>query len=381
MNLCRFLLLILLSLASIGIQADDKVLGKKEQAKLEALQKEIKTLQTTLQARSGERNNLNEELKRHELAVSAISQKIAAHDAQIAALDGELLKLAEQKQTLETQRDAQQQHIAREIDAAYRLGRSEPMKLLLNQEDPDHLTRTLKYYRYFIEARSARIESYRATMAELALVEISIGENQARLAQSRGELDREKLALGEKQEERRKVIAALDQQLGSDQERMAEMTRQSKEIEAIIARLEEAIQDLARPGSDPFPRLRGKLPWPVTGKILKGYGAMRAQNLSWKGWLIGSAEGTPITAVHNGRVVFSDYLRGHGLLLIVDHGDNYLSLYAHNQVLLKEIGDWVRSGDRIALVGKSGGLEDSALYFEIRHNGQPQDPKNWLSRR
>jgi len=361
MTLRRFLLLILVSLASIGSQAEDKALGKKEQAKLEALQKEIKVLQISLQERSGERNSLSEELKHHELAVSAINQKISALDTQVAALDRELLRLAEQKKVLEAQRDAQQQHIAREIDAAYRLGRAEPLKLLLNQEDPDHLTRTLKYYRYFIEARSTRIETYRATMAELALVEDSIVDKQ--------------------QEQRRAVIEALDQQLGSDQERLAEMTRERKELEAILARLEEAIQDLALPSSDPFPRLRGKLPWPLEGKILKGYGAMRAQNLAWKGWLISSAEGTPIRAVHNGRVVFSDYLRGHGLLLIIDHGDNYLSLYAHNQVLLKEIGEWVRSGDKIAQVGKSGGLEDSALYFEIRHNGQPQDPKNWLSRR
>ena len=381
MTLRRFLLLILVSLASIGSQAEDKALGKKEQAKLEALQKEIKVLQISLQERSGERNSLSEELKHLELAVSAINQKISALDTQVAALDRELLRLAEQKKVLEAQRDAQQQHIAREIDAAYRLGRAEPLKLLLNQEDPDHLTRTLKYYRYFIEARSTRIETYRATMAELALVEDSIVDKQQALADRRTELDQEKLALGEKQEQRRAVIEALDQQLGSDQERLAEMTRERKELEAILARLEEAIQDLALPSSDPFPRLRGKLPWPLEGKILKGYGAMRAQNLAWKGWLISSAEGTPIRAVHNGRVVFSDYLRGHGLLLIIDHGDNYLSLYAHNQVLLKEIGEWVRSGDKIAQVGKSGGLEDSALYFEIRHNGQPQDPKNWLSRR
>lgn len=108
---------------------------------------------------------------------------------------------------------------------------------------------------------------------------------------------------------------------------------------------------------------------------------MRAQNLPWTGWLIAADEGTAVNAVHPGRVVFSDYLRGHGLVLIIDHGDDYLSLYAHNQVLLKEPGDWVKQGERIALVGKSGGLEDSALYFEIRHNGRPQDPRNWLARR
>jgi septal ring factor EnvC (AmiA/AmiB activator) len=112
--------------------------------------------------------------------------------------------------------------------------------------------------------------------------------------------------------------------------------------------------------------------------VTQSYGSFRAQSLKWTGWLISASEGSPVTAVHTGRVAFSDYLRGHGLMLIVDHGDGYLSLYAHNRELLKQVGDWVQAGDRIALAGNSGGLTDSALYFEIRHNGRPQDPKAWL---
>src|SRR5690606_27841261 len=258
----------------------------------------------------------------------------------------------------------------REVEAAFRLGRAEPLKLLLNQEQPDHLTRTLRYYQYFVAARSAKIADFKATLAELAAVENAIATRQDALATDRGQLDIEKAELAARSEERRQVLAALDRELGSEQARLAEMDSQRRELEAILARLQEAIQDLAAPSSDPFPKLRGKLPWPAAGKVVKGYGAMRAQNLPWKGWLIAADEGAAVTAVHNGRVVFSDYLRGHGLVLIVDHGNNYLSLYAHNQVLLKELGEWVRAGEKIAQVGKSGGLEDSALYFEIRHNGQ-----------
>ncbi|MFA5493787.1 MAG: peptidoglycan DD-metalloendopeptidase family protein [Porticoccaceae bacterium] len=371
----------ILALVCTLAQGADQTREKQEEAKLRALEQDIKALQATLAKRSGERSALAAELMTQELAVAAINLKISGLDAEKAVLDQELAGLDQQRQALEDQRRAQQQRIAREIDAAFRLGRAEPLKLLLNQEHPDQLTRTLKYYRYFVTARSAKIDSYKATIAELAKVEATIAGKQDELADNRLALDAEKAALGQHQQERRKVLAALDRQLGTEQARLAELDTQRKELEAVIARLQEAIQNLAAPASDPFPSLRGKLPWPTTGKVLKGYGSQRAQNLPWKGLLIATAEGSPVTAVHTGRVVFSDYLRGHGLLLIIDHGNNYLSLYAHNQVLLKEIGEWVKSGEKIALAGKSGGLEDSALYFEIRHNGQPQDPKNWLARR
>lgn len=377
----RILLPLTLALACSLALGDDKAREKREEAKLRALEQDIKALRETLDKRGGERRDLAAELKEHELAVSAINQKITALDASIARLNDELMALDDRKAALVEQRRAQEALIAREVEAAFRLGRAEPLKLLLNQEQPDHLTRTLRYYQYFVAARSAKIADFKATLAELAAVENAIATRQDALATDRGQLDIEKAELAARSEERRQVLAALDRELGSEQARLAEMDSQRRELEAILARLQEAIQDLAAPSSDPFPKLRGKLPWPAAGKVVKGYGAMRAQNLPWKGWLIAADEGAAVTAVHNGRVVFSDYLRGHGLVLIVDHGNNYLSLYAHNQVLLKELGEWVRAGEKIAQVGKSGGLEDSALYFEIRHNGQPQDPRNWLTRR
>ncbi len=377
----RIILYALLIAACGQATADDKAREKAEEAKLRALEKDIQALRQTLQRRDGERRTLADELREQELALAAINGRIASLDIDIARLDDELAALEQQRGELEAQSRAQQQMIARELDAAFRLGRAEPLKLLLNQEEPDHLSRTLKYYRYFVDARSARIDDYRATLGELAEVESSIAGNQMQLAANRGQLENEQVALATGNEERRRLLAELDRQLDSEQARLEELDRQRRELEAILARLQEAIQDLVAPASEPFPTLRGKLPWPAEGRVLKAFGALRAQNLPWTGWLIGADEGAAVNAVHAGRVVFSDYLRGHGLVLIVDHGNNYLSLYAHNQVLLVETGDWVRGGERIALVGKSGGQEDSALYFEIRHNGQPQDPRNWLTRR
>ena len=381
----RILAIALLAIAPLaigeGVSADEQNREKAEEAKLRALEKDIQTLRQSLEERGGERNTLADELREQELAVAAVNSRISTLDADIARLNDELAELARRRHGLEEQSRAQQAMIARELDAAFRLGRAEPLKLLLNQEEPDHLNRTLKFYRYFVEARRARIEDYRALMAELEAVVAGMASRQLELAASRDELASQQTALAAGNEKRREVLTAMDRELDSEQARLTELDRQREELEAILARLQEAIQELAAPASEPFPTLRGKLPWPADGKVLQAFGSMRAQNLPWTGWLIAAEEGTGVSAVHPGRVVFSDYLRGHGLVLIIDHGNDYLSLYAHNQVLLKEPGDWVRSGERIALVGKSGGLEDSALYFEIRHNGRPQDPRNWLARR
>ncbi|HEY8385702.1 MAG TPA: peptidoglycan DD-metalloendopeptidase family protein [Porticoccaceae bacterium] len=374
-------LLVAALLAGVTVAAQEPERGKVEETRLRALEKDIQALRETLEKRDGERNALASQLRDQELAVAAINGKITTLDADIERLNQELAELAQRGTELEQQSKAQQQMIARDLEAAFRLGRAEPLKLLLNQEEPDQLNRTLKYYRYFIDARSARIEGYRALMAELETIEADIAGRQDELAASRLELESQQAALAASNTKRREVLAALDQELDSEQARLAELDQQRKELEDILARLQEAIHELAAPTSEPFPTLRGKLPWPTEGRILQAYGSMRAQNLPWTGWLIAADEGTAVNAVHPGRVVFSDYLRGHGLVLIIDHGDDYLSLYAHNQVLLKEPGDWVKQGERIALVGKSGGLEDSALYFEIRHNGRPQDPRNWLARR
>lgn len=131
----------------------------------------------------------------------------------------------------------------------------------------------------------------------------------------------------------------------------------------------------------PFKELKGKLPWPTQGKIIKQFGSARATNkVRWQGLMIASDEGAPVHAVHHGRVVFADYLRGHGLLLIIDHGDSFLSLYAHNQMLYKEIGDWVSAGEEIATVGQSGGQDQAGLYFELRHQGKPTNPNSWLKK-
>jgi len=150
----------------------------------------------------------------------------------------------------------------------------------------------------------------------------------------------------------------------------------------VLQALKQAIADIDMPApSQPFAKQRGKMRWPIKGKLSHRFGSQRNAEMKWDGWLLNANEGVAVKAIHHGRVVFSDYLRGYGMLIIIDHGDSYMSLYAHNQVLLKETGDWVTADESVAKVGNSGGRIEHALYFEIRHNGKPTNPKHWLASR
>jgi murein hydrolase activator len=351
---------------------------QENRSRLEALKAQIVQLKKSLTNRFSEIDNLADQLAEREIAAGKLKARVHKLETDIAALEAEVTKLRNRQAALEKYRAEQQAMIAREVNAAHRLGRSEPIKLLLNQEDPHQMARTLKYYKYLVKARRDKIEQFELTIAELVTVEQDIAIKQQDLLRAKEENAVELAELAAEQEKRRAVITELNKALSDDNARLGKLNQERTQLEDLIARLEQEIHDLGPQAAEPFDKVRGKLPWPVKGSVRQQFGSTRSQDLKWSGWLIQAGEGAPIKAVHNGRVAFSSYLSGHGLLIILDHGDGYLSLYAHNSLLLKEVGDWVQSGDAIAQAGTTGGLTSSALYFEIRHNGKPQDPKRWL---
>lgn len=351
---------------------------QENRSRLEALKDQIVQLKKSLTSKSSEIADLEDQLAEREIAAGTLKSRVHTLEAEITALEGEVTQLRNRQQALEKYRAEQQAMIAREINAAHRLGRSEPIKLLLNQEDPHQMARTLKYYQYLVKARRDKIEQFERTLAELESVEQDIATKQQDLVRAKEQNAVELAKLAAEQEKRRTIIADLNKVLSDDNSRLGKLNQERTQLEDLIARLEQEIHDLGPQATEPFDKVRGKLPWPVKGRVSQQFGSTRSQDLKWTGWLIDASEGVPVKAVYNGRVAFSSYLRGHGLLIILDHGDGYLSLYAHNSLLLKEVGDWVQSGDAVAQAGTTGGLTSSALYFEIRHNGKPQDPKRWL---
>ena len=356
--------------------------SKTDAAKLKKIKQDIIQLEKTIKGSGEKQGSLSHELKESELASAKINHEILALEKKLHNLGKELETLGEEQQSLEKARANQQALISQQMASAYRLGNEESIKLLLNQEDPETVSRTLKYYDYFLRARTEKLTIYRQTLTSLHQVKASIIDKQTLLSASRTNLKKQQKHLEQQQQQRRNVLAKLKQKITNSRQQLNKLNTERSKLESVLKSLEEGIAKLSLPATDkPFKVRKGKLPWPVAGRLSKYYGSTRNANIRWNGWLLKAKEGTPVKAIHHGRIIFSDYLRGHGLLIIVDHGDGYMSLYAHNQVLLKETGEWVLPDEAIAKVGNTGGQDDHALYFEIRHNGKPTNPKRWLTKK
>jgi septal ring factor EnvC (AmiA/AmiB activator) len=259
------------------------------------------------------------------------------------------------------------------------MGRDAHVKVLLSQQNPQTVSRVMAYYDYFFAARTDLLASYRETLAGLEQLETEISQTSGRLEDTMRTLQQQREALADAQVARKQAVAGLSADIASKGSQLQQLERDRGKLEELLKALEEAVANLKVPADyQAFAAARGKMPWPLAGQPSNRFGTSRnAGKMRWQGLTIPAREGTPVHAIHHGRVVYADWFRGSGLLLIIDHGDGYMSLYAHNQSLLREVGEWVTAGTPIGTVGSSGGLDKPALYFEIRHNGKPTNPSAW----
>ena len=273
-------------------------------------------------------------------------------------------------------------HLSEQIREARRLGDEAALRFWLTQDDPAQNQRMLHYFSYFNRARVEHIHDTMQELKRLDNLEALILEQENQLRETEANLLSKSRRLEARKEDQQVLLAKLSQQMDSEGERLKARQADQKRLQALLEEVATLISDSPlRNNETPFRDMRGKLPRPIAGRIVKAYGNRMDDGKSrWEGWQISTTEGAGVKAVHHGRIVFADWLRGFGLLIIVDHGKGYLSLYAHNQSLLKDVGNWVNAGDVIATAGRSGGLSSATLYFEIRHQGRPQDPAVWVKR-
>lgn len=375
----KYLLCLCLYLALSGTaHANDQA---EYEARMQELQKTIEQLQRELKKTQGSRDELKEQLESSESDIGELLKKIERIESDLDQQNRDLQSLKQERNELDQSRQAQQQAVAEQVQAAYALGRQSQIKLLLNQESPQRVSRLLRYYDYWLEARTDKIERYLETLAELDRIEPRIVQKTAELARNRDQLKAQHERLAERQESRRQTLAALNQRIRSTDQELADLQKDRERLQSLLDEMVAAVADLEMPGGDtPFSQRKGRLPWPAQGSLRHRFGSAQLDGqITRNGIVIDASEGDPVLAVHHGRVVFSDYFRGHGLLLIVDHGEGYMSLYAHNQSLYKETGEWVSAGETIASVGNTGGQLQAGLYFEIRHRGKPTNPMPWLA--
>jgi septal ring factor EnvC (AmiA/AmiB activator) len=248
----------------------------------------------------------------------------------------------------------------------------------LNQQDPAAAARNLRYHDYFLQARLEKIQEYQSTLAQLNQTEQALQQALADLREQRNQLAQQQGLLQAQYDDRKRALQNLRGQVKSKGDTLSRLQRDRNTLSKVIAAARSVTRRLPIPEEGtPFAETRGKLAWPVRGKLRNRFGAVREGNLHWEGVIIGASPGTTVAAVHAGRVVFADWLSGLGLLMIIDHGNGYMSLYGHNAVLLREVGEWVHGGDTIARTGDTGAEPAPGLYFEIRYQGEPVDPSRW----
>ena len=353
------------------------------QQRLESLRKRIRDLDRRLTQTRMRHDKLATGLRDTELAVARVTAELASLDRQRGEHEKRLASLARRQREILQDMKGLRASLARYVRAAYATGRQDRFKLLLNQQDPATLSRALTYYAYFNRDRAERIQALTMILQELADIEESTSRDTARLAQLRELKATARERLDGQRRRRRDVIARLARDLGGQDARLERLRQDELTLAELVAGLARELADIpaAESRQVPFEKLKGTLPWPSVGKIRRKFGTPRGTSgLSWKGVLVAARPGTPVRAVSHGRVAFADWLRGFGLLMIIEHGDGYMSLYGHGESLFNDVGDWVEAGEIIGTVGNSGGRENSGLYFEIRHLGTPVDPVRWCAR-
>ena len=360
------------------------IAAEDEKAKLAELKNAITSLEKQLNKRDKDKSKLAAELKMNEIAASASSKKIRLLNSKIKSRNAKLADLGKQQTELKLGIKKQNAVVSEQLATAYKMGAQEPIKLLLNQEDPQQLARLFKYYNYVVDARNEKIAQYMGDVEQLSTVRNQVSEEKRSLDSAKAELEKDRQQLLANNKRRQTTLKQLNASLQSDKSKLEKLLKQRTALEELLKNVRRVVKKMALktpPGGQSFASQKGQLSWPLKGKVAHSFGSKRSGSLNWDGWLISAQIGEPVAAVHDGQVIFSNYMRGFGLLIILNHGDGYMSLYAHNEELLKDTGDWVLSNETISRAGDTGGLNQPALYFEIRKKGQPADPKIWLGRR
>ena len=373
-------LLLGLAAAVPGQETGDELTKIKEQ-ELEEVRERISDLKQSMDAAAKDRDRLTGELQ-------ALEVQIAEQRSRIRELERERDYTAAKKEKLdaelaerESHLDAESAALAAQVRSAWMSGNQEKIKLLLNQRDPATLGRLMAYYRYLNDYRAGNIEAVMNDIRELEALRAQIAAEEARLESLAKERYDELGRLNGSLESRQALLASLRKRIADEGEEVERLAAQEKDLSRLITELTSILSDYPISSEQPFGELKGRLTWPVAGTLLHDFGQPRAGGIKWNGVVLAAPRGREVRAVYHGRVAFADWLAGMGLLVIVDHGEGYMTLYGYNETILKDTGDWVAPGDVIATVGDSGGRNQPSLYFELRRGKNPENPRRWVTRR
>lgn len=358
------------------------------------LRQRLQALRQELEKNEGSRVEAADALRSSERAISEANRKLAALEAREREIDARLAALDEEARRIEQAIREQREVIGRLLRERYRAGQQESLRLILNSEDPNQIARHLHYLTYLARARTERVRALKEDLDRLARLQGQAREEREGLAQVRADQTAERQRLEKEQEARRAVLARLAEKIQEQRRQIDTLKRDEVRLARLVERLGKALsgrksppplRNQATPDASldgrAFAELKGRLRLPVPGELAHRFGSPREGGLTWKGLFIRTPPGQPVKAIAAGTVVFADWLRGFGNLLILDHGRGFMSLYGFNEALLREVGDRVKGGEPVAQTGNTGGHSETGLYFEIRHEGKPLDPLEWVTLR
>ncbi|GAA4358842.1 murein hydrolase activator EnvC family protein [Kangiella marina] len=378
----RLVLLCLLScLVALSFPANSANTNRAQAEKeLKILKAAIADIQDELQANLKEQSEAQQKIRTIDKQLAAATTALRNTRAKLNNERDKLQQLKAEQVEKVALREKQRKQLAAQLKSAYISGRQEYVKLLLNQEDPTKVSRMLEYFRYLNQARIDDIEKLQKTLQRLETLEQDIQTTLVSLSdleQTQTEQQAQQVTLKKQQQV---ALQQLKNSYADQNSRLSKLQRDEQELAKVIKSIEKTLSQFAPKQSlTGLSKHKNKLQWPAKGKLLYRYGSNKLGNrLKWNGILIGAKEGDMVHAIHHGQVVFSDWLRGYGMLVIVDHGKGYLSLYGQNQTLMKSPGEWVEAGEPVATSGGSGGSGEAGLYFEIRYKGKPQNPMAWV---
>ena len=372
-----FLLLSLPFTASSDLDSDQR--SEKAQ-ELKKLREAMTQLRSKLEEKQAEKTKAAEALKEIEIRIGERAYILKRIKRHLRKQNRELRALQDKQRKTREKLGQYRDILEEQIKSAYMIGRQEYLKLLLNQQNPSEVGRTLAYYDYFHQARTHQIKDAQKLIEELNQITAEVRDKAEELEKAKRQQVKEKKKLEDDLIDRAVVLKQLENDIAEKGKKLKKMVADEQTLQQLLNEITRIMPSMLTENEkrETFARRKGRLSWPVKGKIKRLFGKSRkAANLKWNGVLIPVAEGVEVKAISHGRVAYADWLRGYGMLLIIDHGDGYMTLYGHNQALYKETGDWVDEGDVIATVGKSGGQSDSGLYFEVRVNGKPSNPVKW----
>ena len=362
-----------LSTVAITVIADEKQVKQKQ---LKAIQSKIKKIKTAIDVKEDSKSRYATQLQKIEKNIGSVAKKIRNIEKQINQSKTELKGLRQTRKKHQKQLVEENETLAEQVYAAYTLGKQERIKLLFSQQSAANMQRNLVYYQYFSNARVNLINDVQENIATILSTESSISLASRALDKNYQQLKTQKKQLSKDGTKRKTIISSLARQIKKQGGHLNQLQDEASQLQSLIESIEKMLIETPEPelSREAFAKLRGKLAWPVNGKVKRLFGRHKPlSDLRWQGIIIEAPTGRHVKSISHGRVAFADWLRGLGNLIIIDHGNSYLSLYGHNESLFKTAGEWVEPGDIISSIGNSGGQAKSGLYFEIRKKGKPQN--------